>query len=131
MAQARELTSAQEGLDYRRKRFSQSVFGDGSLVKTLKRRFSMGINQLVGKKKSIPVLIQNYESGNFKSSLDSGLGSDLSSVKEQYFNKTYAESSSPGSILRSIPTSPTYKKKISFKEPVMPAATHQTRKLEK
>ena len=127
MAQASELPSAQEGLDYRRKSFSQSVFGDGSLVKTLKRRFSMGINQLVGKKKSIPVLTQNYENEKFNSSLDSGLGSDLSSVKEQYFHKNYAESSSPGSILRSIPTSPTHKKKISFYEPVLPATTHQIR----
>jgi hypothetical protein len=131
MAQARELPSTQEGIDYNRKSFSHSVFGEGSLVKNLKRRFSMGINQLVGKKKSIPVLIQNYESGKFKSSLDSGLGSDLSSVKEQYFQTTYAESSSPCSILRSIPTSPTCKKKISFYEAVIPATTHQTRKLEK
>ena len=100
-------------------------------MKTLKKRFSVGINQLVRKKKSVPVLVQNYGNGKFKSSLDSGLGSDLSSVKDQYFHKTYAESSSPCSILRSIPTSPTSKKKISFYEPVIPVAAHQTRKLEK
>ena len=104
MAQARELTSAQEKLDYRRKSFSQSVFRDGSLVKTLKRRLSMGINQLVGKKKSIPVLIQNYESGKFISSLDSGLGSDLSSVKEKYFNRFFEMdlSTSTSSMLNNI-----------------------------
>ena len=44
MAQARELTSAQGGLDYRRKSFSQSVLGDETLVNTLKRRFPMGMN---------------------------------------------------------------------------------------
>jgi hypothetical protein len=109
------------------RRFPHSLFIDGSLLKSVKRRLKNGIRKFTVKKENIPIPIpiQNYENVKFKSSIDSGLGSDLSSVKEQCLPTDYTESSSPSSILRSVIKSPTFKKKISFFEPT---PSEQTRK---
>ena len=127
MAQAREVF-ADDVVGVRRnisKRFSHSLFIDGSLLKSVKRRLKNGISKFTVKKENIPIPIQKYENVKFKSSIDSGLGSDLSSVKEQFLPTDYTESSSPSSILRSVIKSPTFKKKISFFEPT---PSEQTRK---
>ena len=101
------------------KNFINRLFGDGSFVRSVKTRWTNGMNKLTGKTnntgKSIPV----NDNVNFKSSIDSGLGSDFSSVKEQLSPQNSIKSTSSSSVLHSsIRTKAVQrtKKKISFFE---------------
>ena len=128
---SREVTLIQEGHKLRRNEDSPSA-SIGVSLKKMKFRMMIGLNKLRRKRRGLPHMTNNEES--FKSSFDSGLGSDLSSVKEQFIHTIYAESSTPStpssistsstpstpsSILRSAQTSPLFKKKISFYEPAI------------
>ena len=130
--QPREETLIQKGHKLRINEDSPSS-SIGVSLKIMRLRMMIGLNKLRRKRRSLPHMMTNNEE-SFKSSLDSGLGSDLSSVKEQFMHTIYAESSTPSitcttstssttstpsSILRSAPTSPVFKKKISFYEPAI------------
>ena len=129
---SREVTLIQEGHKLRINEDSPPA-SIGVSLKIMRLRMMIGLNKLRRKRRSLPHMMTNNEE-SFKSSLDSGLGSDLSSVKEQFIHTIYAESSNPStpctistssspstpsSILRSAPTSPLFKKKISFYEPAI------------
>ena len=128
-----EATLKKEGQQTRRNEDSPSASIGASLVQKMRLRMMIGLNKLRRNKRSSSHMMSNIEE-SFKCSLDSGLGSELCSVKEQLIHTIYAESSTPttpsntsapstpstpSSILRSAPTSPLFKKKISFYEPAI------------
>ena len=134
-----EVTLKQEVHKLRINDDSPSASIGVSLIIRMRLRMMIGLNKMRRKRRSSPHMMKNIED-SFKSSLDSGLGSDLSSMKEQFIHTIYADTSTPStpsttstpsipstptSILRSATTSPLFKKKISFYEP---ASIPNTRK---
>ena len=126
-----EATLKKEGQQIRRNEDSPSASIGASLVQKMRLRMMIVLNKLRENKRSSSHRMSNIEE-SFKCSLDSGLGSELSLVKEQLIHtisNSYTQSlttpstrsapstpSTPSSILRSAPTSPLFKKKISFYE---------------
>ena len=108
------------------------LFGDVSFVRSVKRKWTNGMNKLTGKTNNTGMNIPVNHKTDFKSSIDSGLGSDFSSVKEQLSPQNSIKSFSSSNVLHSsIKTKAVQrtKKKISFFE--QPSIFEKTRKSEK
>jgi len=84
-----------------------------SLIGRWKMRLRAGMKKLITRKTKL----RKNKKNNLTRSIDSGLGSDLSSNYNEDLPSIFSGSSSPASILRSAQTSPSFKKKISFSEP--------------
>lgn len=84
-----------------------------SLIGRWKMRLRAGMKKLITRETKL----RKNKKTNLTRSIDSGLGSDLSSNYNEDLPSILSGSSSPASILRSAQSSPSFKKKISFSEP--------------